>query len=219
MKRIEDKIQEIERRDKTNRRLYIGVVLLIALFMLSTLYFGNEIAKREDTISAQIVEQSETYKKLDASFNSLRKSLRPNDYWNHIKKENSVEGYISYITNDWGIDKTAYLSKAIENLESQKAIGFQGWLFVGNIKADGIYQTRDVVEVIRPVNGRDNFKDSKIEVGDIVQLTTTSNRNIYKSETSKTPKSQGWRNKTKGFVTAIWKDPKTTDFKIQIKYY
>jgi len=73
--------------------------------------------------------------------------------------------------------------------------------------------------VIRPVDGRKNFKDSEIKVGDIVQLTKKRNRKTYRSETSKTKKSQGWRNKTKGFVTAIWKDPKTTEFKIEIKYY
>ena len=56
MKRIDNKIQEIEKKDKTNRRLYIGFVLLIALLMLSTLFFAKEISKREDTISAQKVK-------------------------------------------------------------------------------------------------------------------------------------------------------------------
>jgi len=30
---------------------------------------------------------------------------------------------------------------------------------------------------------------------------------------------QGWRNKTKAFVTEVWKDPNSTNFNIKIKYY
>jgi len=237
MKRIEDKIKEIEKKDKTNRRLYIGVVVLIALFMLSTLYFGNEISKREktiakrevtildreETISVQKIEQSDTYKKLDASFDSLQKSLRPKEYWNHIKKENSVEGYISYITNDWGIDKTPYLPKAINNLKSSnpEAIGFKGWLWVGSKKTNGTYVSKDIIEVIYRAGSKAGFENSEIQKGDIVKLTTTRNRRTYKRKTLKrrNVNSNGWRNKTKGFVTDVWKDPNSTDFIIEIKYY
>jgi hypothetical protein len=44
----------------------------------------------------------------------------------------AFEGYIAYITNDWGIDKEKYLPRAIENLKSSEseAVGFNGWLFV-----------------------------------------------------------------------------------------
>jgi hypothetical protein len=226
MKRIDDKIQEIEKKDKKNRILYISFVLLIGAFMTYVLYSENEkskldttIASHEGTILEGISQRKKTDVELKATNDSLKKSLRPAEYWEFTKKENSVEGYISYITNEWGIDRTAYLSKAIVNLQSKEVIGFQGWLFVGSKKNNGSYQSKDIVEVIRPVDGRDNFKNSEIKIGDIVQLTAARNRKTYRSETSKTPKSQGWRNKTKGFVTAIWKDPKTTDFKIQIKYY
>ena len=90
---------------------------------------------------------------------------------------------------------------------------------MGSKNAEGIYTTGNIVEVIHPVDGRVDFKDSEIKAGDIVQLTTSGNRLTYVSETSKTPKTQGWRNKTKGFVTATWEDPKSTNFKIQMKYY
>ncbi|MEM7085539.1 MAG: hypothetical protein AAF489_05110 [Bacteroidota bacterium] len=230
MKRIEDKIREIQKKDKINRRLYMGVVTLIALFMFSVLYFGREIskrektiAKREVTISAQKVEQSETYKKLDASFDSLRKSLRPREYWNHIKKEHSVEGYISYITNDWGIDKTPYLHKAFENLKStnSEATGFEGWIWVGTKKRDGTYISKDIVEVVYRAGWKSGFKDSEVRKGDIVKLTTTRNRRTYKRKTLKrrNANSNGWRNKTKGYVTDVWKDPKSTNYVIKIKYY
>lgn len=226
MKRIDDKIQEIEKKDKKNRLLYISFVLLIGTFMTYVLYSENEkskldvtIATQEGTILEGISEREKTYEELAASLDSLQKSLRPADYWKYTKNENSVEGYISYITNDWGIDKTAYLPKAIENLKSKKAIGFQGWLFVGHKKADGKYKSKNIVEVILPVDDRPNFKDTEIKVGDIVQLTKARNRKTYRSETSKTAKYQGWRNKTKGFVTAIWEDPNSSEFKIEIKYY
>jgi hypothetical protein len=235
MKRIEDKIREIEKKDKTNRHLYIGVVSLIALLMLSVYYFGREISKHEGTIaknmvtiSEQEVEQHETYQKLLASHNSLKMSLRPNEYWNHIKKENTVEAYISYITNDWGIDKTEYLPKAIDSLKSSssRAIGFKGWLFVGSKSTSGIYASRNIVEVVyrdgAPVES--NLKNSEIKKGDIVKLTKTINRSIYKSkyclDKNRCAKnSQGWRNKTKGFVTDVWKKPGSNEFIIEIKYY
>ena len=237
MKRIEDKIREIEKKDQLNRRLYIGVVTFIALFVFSVFYFGRQIAnrektiakrevtilKQEETISVQKIEQSETYKKLDASFDSLRKSLRPREYWNYIKKEHSVEGYISYITNDWGIDKTPYLNKAFENLKttSTEATGFEGWLWVGSKSMDGTYVSKDIVEVVYRRGSKSGFKNSEIRKGDIVKLTTTRNRRTYKRKTLKrrNANSNGWRNKTKGFVTDVWKDPKSSDYLIKIKYY
>lgn len=228
MKRIEDKIKEIEKKDKTNRRLYIGVVVLIALFMVSSLYFGREISKRdktiaksEVTISGQKVEQTETYKKLDASFKALQNSLQPKEYWNHIKKENSVEAYINYITNNWGIEKTKYLPKAIENLESPKAIGFQGWLYVGSKTKDEKYTSGNRVEIVYRVNEKGDIKNSEIRKGDIVKLITKENRRTYKYKTLKRKgkNMNGWRNKTKGFVTDVWKDPNSADFIIEIKYY
>lgn len=226
MKRIDDKIQEIEKKDKTNRRLYLGFVMLIAVFMAYVLYSENQkskldntIATQEGTISEGIIKREKTNEELKATLDSLQNSLRPVDYWEYTERENTVEGYIAYITNDWGIDKTQFLSKAIANLKSSETIGFQGWLFVGSKNADGIYTTDNVVEVILPVDNRDDFKISEIQTGDIVQLTTTRNRKTYVSETSQSSNTQGWRNKTKGFVTDIWEDPNSTNFKIQIKYY
>lgn len=226
MKRIDDKIQEIEKKDKKNRLLYIGFVLLIGTFMTYVLYSENEKSKLDTTIASQegtilegISKEKKTRAQLKASHDSLQKSLLPVEYWAHTKNENSVEGYISYITNEWGIDRKPYLSMAVENLKSKHAIGFQGWLFVGLKKTDGTYKSKDIVEIIHTVDGRAYSKNSEIKVGDIVQLTKARNRKTYRSPTSKTAKSQGWRNKTKGFVTATWKDPKTTNFKIQIKYY
>ena len=97
MKRIDDKIKEIEKKDKINRRLYMGFILLISLFMISILIFANELSKREKIIEEQEVVQTKTYKKLDAAHEKLKKRLRPKEFWEYTEKENSVEGYISLI--------------------------------------------------------------------------------------------------------------------------
>jgi len=232
MKRIEDKIKEIEKKDKTNRRLYIGVVLLITLLMVSILFSGNAISKKNNeiavhkgTISEGIVEQKQTKQELLASMELVQRSLRPEKYWEYTQKENTVEGYISYLTNEWSIDRSEYLSNAIEHLESPEAVGMQGWLFVATKSEDGPYTTRDIVEVFyrNGAHVKDDARYSEIKKGDIVQLTKIRNRNIYKSKycvkKGCANNSQGWRNKTKGFVTAVWEKPGSNEFIIEIKYY
>ncbi|MEM7187682.1 MAG: hypothetical protein AAF466_13595 [Bacteroidota bacterium] len=238
MKRIEEKLKEIEVKDRANRRLFRGVVILISSLMFSSLYFGTAISKRnktialsevtisemDETIFEQKVEQSETYRKLDASYDSLRRSLRPREYWEYIRTEHSVEGYISYITNNWGIDKTPYLPRAINNLRTSapEASGFRGWLWVGYKYNNGTYVSGDVVEVIYRENSAGNdVRYSEIKKGDIVQLTTTRNRKTYRYRHLKPSSTNmhGWRNKTKGYVTDVWKKPGTSELIIEIKYY
>ena len=221
MKRIDDKIKEIEKKDKINRRLYMGFILLIALFMISILIFANELSKREKIIEEQEVVQTKTYKKLDAAHEKLKKRLRPKEFWEYTEKENSVEGYISYITNEWGITKKKWIAKSIDALNSTSSEGtdFKGWLFVGSKTADGSYSSKDIVEVIYRANAKDDLRNSEIQKGDIVKLTTSENRRTYKYPNNKYKNEEGWRNKTKGFVTDVWKDPNSTDFFIEIKYY
>jgi hypothetical protein len=168
MKRIDDKIKEIEKKDKTNRLLYIGFVVLIAGFMGYVLITEKRNKRNISTISKLEIEQTQTYKDLDSVhkiseklYNDLKNSLRPEQYWDYVKNENSVEGYITYISNDWGIDKDAYLPNAVENLKSSnpQAEGFKGWLWVGRKTNDGTYSSQDIVEVIYRKNGDGDIKD------------------------------------------------------------
>lgn len=228
MKRIDEKIKEIEKKDKTNRLLYMGFVLLIAGIMAYVFFTEKRNERNISTISKQKIEQTKTYKDLDSVlkrseklYTDLKNSLSPEQYWNNIKSENSVESYIGYITNDWGIDKEKYLPQAIENLKSSDsdAVGFKGWLFVGSIDNDGKYETRDIVEVIYRKNSEGDIRDSQVQIGDVVRLKTTVNRKTYRNKNIRRAITEGWRNKTKGFVVGTWKDPNSTNFNIEIKYY
>ncbi len=229
MKRIDDKIKEIEKKDKTNRLLYIGFVVLIAGIMAYVFITEKRNKINIDTISKQKIEQTKTYKDLDAVrkrsdslYTDLKNSLSPEQYWNNIKSENSVEGYIAYITNDWGIDKEKYLPQAIENLKSSDSdeVGFKGWLFVGSISNDNIYSTSDIVEVIYRKNAEGPIANSQVQIGDVVKLIKKRNRITYRDKRVKRgANTEGWRNKTKAFVVNTWKDPDKTDYNIEIKYY
>lgn len=221
MKRIDDKIKEIEKKDKTNRFLYVGFVLLIAGIMFYVFITEKRISELE-------IKQTETYKDLELEkenseklYIDLKNSLSPEQYWNNIKVENSVESYIAYITNDWGINKEKYLPQAIESLKSSDsdAVGFKGWLFVGSIDNDGKYESRDIVEVIYRKNAEGTINNSQIQIGDVVKLKTTRNRKTYKNKNGTRANTEGWRNKTKAFVVDTWKDPNSTNFNIEIKYY
>jgi hypothetical protein len=229
MKRIDDKIKEIEKKDKTNRWAYYIILAILAAFLV----YASTTRKQMDLKDAQIdeltIKNSETYKKLDSTFAELAKtyedlknSLRPEEYWSHIESENSNEGYISYLTNDWGIDKDPYIPSAIEKLKSTETIGFEGWLFVGSKNNAGVYENRDVIDIIyRPSYEGDasTLKDLEPKIGDIIKLKTTNNRKTYKYKSMSGANEQGWRNKTKAFVTEVYKDPNSTNFNIKIKYY
>lgn len=226
MKRIDDKIKEIEKRDKNNRLLYMAFVVLIAGIMAYVFITEKRNKRNIDTISELEIKQTETYKELELEkdnseklYDDLMKSLSPEQYWNNIKDENSVESYIAYITNEWGIDKENYLPQAIENLKSSDPEGFKGWLYVGNISNDGTYSTDDIVEVIYRKDAEGDIANSQVQIGDVVKLTKTRNRKTYRNKSMSGTNTAGWRNKTKAFVVDTWKNPNKTNFNIEIKYY
>jgi len=262
MKRIDDKIKEIEKKDKTNRILFVAFVVLIAAFMVYAISSEKKISdlkiKQSDTykeLEAEKVKKEETLKKLEATYielkaekdktekalkeleatykkleaekdktekalSDLEKSLRPEEYWNHIESQDSVEDYIDYITNDFGIEKPIeYMSKALEKIHSPDVQGYKGWLFVGSIKNDGIYNSKNIIEVIYRKDADGDIKTSKPQAGDVVKLKTKANRITYKNKNLSKKNPLGWRNKTKAFVTEVWKNPKSTDFRILVKYY
>jgi len=230
MKRIDDKIKEIEKKDKTNRWLFYGIIVIIIgfLYYASTTQktIDNQkgtIAEQLETIKGQLEKEQELSQQLEDSINELNRSLKPDEYWAHTKSENSVEGYIAFVTNDWGIDKKAFIPKAIENLQSSNMQGFNGWLFVGSKNNVGTYENRDAIEIIYRqfyAGDAETLKDLEPKVGDIVKLKTALNRKTYANKSlNGNAKSQGWRNKTKAFVSEVYKDPGSTNFNIKIKYY
>ena len=229
MKRIDDKIKEIEKKDKRNRWVYYIIVALLAGF----LYYASTTRKQMDLKDAQIdeltIKQSQIYKDLDSVnnhtqqlYNDLKNSLRPEEYWSHIESENLNEGYIAYLTNDWGINKEAYIPTAIEKMTSTNTEGFEGWLYVGSKNNVGTYTNKDVIEIIyRQFYEGELTTLANLEprVGDIVQLKTAYNRKTYNNNGMSGQNEQGWRNKTKAFVTEVYEDPNSINFNVKIKYY
>ena len=58
MKRIDDKIKEIEKKDKTNRLLFYGIIVLIVGFI----FYASTTQKTIDSQKGTIAEQLETIK-------------------------------------------------------------------------------------------------------------------------------------------------------------
>lgn len=226
MKRIDDKIKEIEKKDRTSRWLYY----VIFAGLIGFLYFASTTRKEIDLKNAQIdeltIKNSETYKKLDSAYTKLEEtylalnnSLEPEEYWDHTVDENTVEAYIAFITNDWGIKKDKFIPKAIEQLKTTSPTGFEGWLFVGAKTNDGSYESRDIIEIIHRNESSENITNSEPQIGDIIRLKTTINRKTYKRKNLNGSNVQGWRNKTKAIVVDTYEVPNKTDFRIKIKYY
>lgn len=235
MKRIDDKIKEIEKKEKKYRIMYIAFVALIFVFMATAFIYQGIIDKQRDSISMRddTIKESkqELLKKRDslaAALEELNRSLQPEKYWESTKKENSVEGYIAFITKDWGIDTKDFLPDAIKELQTSgpEVTGFRGWLFVGEKFNDGTYIPREEkIEVIYRGNKKvDPNKEPEIansepQIGDIVKLKATRNQKTYINKPTNLENDQGWRNKTKAFVVDTYKEEGITNFHIEIRYY
>lgn len=239
MKRIDDKISEIEKKDKVSRWLYYVIIAGV----LGFLYFASTTRKEMDLKDGQIsdltIKNSKAYKDLDSVnkhtqqlYIDLKNSLSPEDYWKHIRDENSVEGYIGFITNDLLIDKTESLPKAykrlMDNNPKTKADGYDGWIFVGRKNAANKYTSGNssgekVIKIVFRNGDDENISNSEPIKGDIVQLVSTRNRVTY-SRKDKVGKrnyknEQGFRNKTKAIVVDTHPDPKNANFYVKLKYY
>ncbi len=231
MKRIDEKIKEIEKKDKRNNILFAVVILLIAAFIIYALKAERTIATQGEQLSQSEIEKQGLYKNLltekedkEKALNDLENSLKPEEYWAAISKANSVEGYLEFITNDWGIKKSeADMEEANNILETGPANleGYSGWLWVGSKNNAGTYTTKNIVEVIYRKDAEGDFANSEPKKGDIVRLKTTANRNTYSGNGQKgfQQNTQGWRNKTKAYVADIWLDPNSINFEILIRYY
>ena len=71
MKRIDDKIKEIEKKDKTNRILFGAFVVLIAAFMAYAISSQKKISDLK-------IKQSDTYKELEAEKVKKEETLKLN---------------------------------------------------------------------------------------------------------------------------------------------
>ncbi|MFK2820773.1 hypothetical protein U0L90_11650 [Flavobacteriaceae sp. LMIT009] len=228
MKRIDQKVQEIEKKDRQNRLLFIGFVILILAFMAIVLYYQDQIAKKDQALTEEQIKSSKLYTDLDEKKNEIEKqkneleaSLRPEDYWNYIKDENSVQGYIDYITNIWGIKRDS-IDEAIQKLKALPKNNISvnsGWLYSGLDTNNDPYQSAGEIEVVWRSGSieDDNIKDTLPQINDVVQFVGSINRKTYSNKSlSGSGNPSGWRPNMKGLVTDIYKDG--SEIKIEIKY-
>jgi hypothetical protein len=241
MKRIDDKIKEIEKKDKTNRLMFYGIIVLIIAFIIYANTTQNIIGEQEstiaeqlETIKGQLVTEKKLSKQLDDSIQELNRSLKPKEYWNHIKDENSVEGYIEYFTNIWGIHRDSIdLNTARTNIKLPLSkpnkiglIGFEGWVYIGKETANGPFVPHDDGQVSKIVwrrgleeeNQLSSIENGKPKKDDIIKLVRKINRTTYEDASfTSGDKDEGWRPSSKAYVLDIKKNQ--IEVWVKIRYY
>jgi len=229
MKRIDDKIKEIEKKDKSSRILYIafiGVILIAMGIILSQIKGINE---RDDIISDNEIEliakNKELKKQRDSisdAYKELNNSLRPNEYWEYIVEEKSVEAYIDYITNEWGIGRPQEnLVQAYETMHSSKLDPeLVGWLYIGQLNRNNEFTDRkNRTKIVWPASNTGKIPAKN----DILKLTYRSNMTTYKKPSTggnRYKNDEGWRPGTKAFVVETYHNlDESNNFFVKIKYY
>lgn len=227
MKRIDDKIKEIEKKEKVNRVTYYVILALLAGFLYYASTTRKQIQQKDAEISELQVKNSKAYKELDSLnqhtqklYEDLKNSLDPTEYWEYTKEENTVGGYIDYITNVWGIktDNIEGALKKLNDLVHDDLHVVSGWLYVGLDTNNKPYESAGQVEVV----WRDgklattDIKKSLPQVNDIVKYVGSVNRKTYKNHSLTNTNGSGWRPDMKALVTKV--QPDGSEVKIKIKY-
>ena len=196
MKRIDDKIKEIEKKDKTNRLLFYGIIVLIIGFLAYVSTTQKTIKTQGETIEKQLADLKESYDAIVKTRDSLldtRKNLQMSmtetEFWNETLKiyqeTGKVSPFFDYVT--YGADiarKSENIQTALEKIATE---GSKGFVYVGHKLNDEKMSNDKIVKVIYRSNGEDFNFDSKPKSGDIVQLTINS-RLLYSSATRATQK-------------------------------
>ena len=213
MKRIDDKIKEIEKKDKTSRIAYIIAVIAIGLFILYALAKEKEINEKDILISDQYKDLKKvnealiiTNENLIATKKSLLISMTPVEFWEETTKSNTVSSYFQYITYGSDIARPN-IDEAVKKILEK---GNKGWLWVGRTEddikflelpdppaANIIFRTADTTQF--------SFK-SVPKVGDILNLKIDS-RNTYLYKNNRTGSPSGvWSMGLKAYVSKVEKE-------------
>ena len=213
MKRIDDKIKEIEKKDKNSRVLYIIIVLLIAGFMAYALSSektkkeqGETIVGQEKTIEQQLVDLENKNIELKATITRLEKSQTPIGFWNQTDEAKNTSAYINYILHTGKPEaKDEYRAMALENIKLTETTGKTVWLFCGRKSGDKISSDR-VMEVIYRKDETPSG-DALPIVGDLVE-NNTSNRITYRNfsggnVTGQNNDSDAWKRGSKAQVLDV----------------
>lgn len=186
MKRIDDKIKEIKKKDRTNRWLFYGIIVLIIgfLFYASTTQKkldeqAGTITLQEKELAKQLADLEVKNKELEETISRLEKSQTPIGFWNQTEEANSATSYLNYIMHTGKPEaKDEYRKKAIENIQLSETEGKTVWLFGGEKSGDKITK-RKVFDVVYRLGEDFESNDIPIE-GDIVE-NVTMNRNTYRN--------------------------------------
>ena len=224
MKRIDEKIKEIEKKDKKNRLLYIGFVVLIFAFMAYALSSEKKIKAQNETIDSQdetiesqvetIVSQIDTINMTKEQLRTindsllkvvmkLENSLTPEGYWADIEKIGTARAYINYVTSDDNGVKITYRPEALEKIVKKSTDGTIGWLFCGKKNGNQLANGISNIKWRKDVTGIN--PNALPEVGDILQLKKGS-RSFY-SNYNRAKKSQNksgsWSPESKAYVLDV----------------
>lgn len=194
MKRIDDKIKEIEKKDRMNRGLFYGIIVLIIGFLA----YASTTQKKLDEQAEQILKQRDSLlisntaltKTKDSLLNtrkSLQMSMTESEFWNETLKiyqeTGKVSPFFDYIT--YGADiarKSENIEEALNKIATE---GSKGFVYIGHKIDDNKMSDDKIVKVIYRSDGTDFNFDSKPKPGDIIQLTINS-RLLYSSATRAT---------------------------------
>lgn len=212
MKRIDEKIKEIEKKDKQSRILYIAFVVLIIAFMAVVFFFQTKLDE-------QSVKLSETYKTLEATnqnlertkkeletsnislqetIETLQKSMTPQGFWDNTVASKSTQAYLAYITYSGNIE-ILYPNEALENVKSEDTKGQTGWLYAGKMQSGKFNDGK--TKVIKRPDVSDVDEDSKPQVNDILM---PENSGIYTYSSKNLNNKRGsWRSNTKAIVMDV----------------
>lgn len=188
---------------------------------------GKKVTELEIKQSETYKELENTYKKLDTTYSALKNSLEPEEYWDYIKGENSVEGYIEYLTNIWGIYRDSIdMNTAIANIKKNNTIGETGWVYVGNETDNESYVQPTKGQVAKIIWRRGLEKESEItaientkpQKYDIIRLIKSTNRITYQYANFNAKKNkEGWRPSSRAFISDIKKND--AEVWVKIRYY
>jgi hypothetical protein len=233
MKRIEEKIKEIEKKDKRNGIKYIGFIIIIVAFIAYAIFseqakkkMGETIIGQDVTIKGQDVTISEQNKKLVEQNDSLKevverlnKSQTPIGFWNETNDAKNTATYINYIMHSGKPEaKDEYKATAIEKIQLPETEGNTVWLFCGRKNGDQINQDK-VSEVIyrKDANPDRNSVPQKYDIVENTKEPLYTYRNFSNGNTSgKNNADKAWPKNSKALVLDV-KISGTAVF-IQIKF-
>jgi len=215
MKRIDDKIKEIEKKDKTNRWLFYGIIVLIIGFLGYASTTQKTISDQKGTISkqeAKLAKQVEDLEKLNIKLNDtinlLRQSQTPAAFWNETTKIGITKSYLDYITHK-GKPETQpeYIEMAINTIKKNSTDGKKAWIYCGKMEAGKFKFADNFAKIVWRANEDGDLSNKKPEKEDILENIlqnryTYSNRNC----TNKNGGSLAWNKGAKVFVTDIRED-------------